>query len=135
MAVKIPILILFCFCFAGFLLSLLQLRVVLIMQVLLCGFNSFQMVLGRFRWFYFGLGRFRSFQLIPHFSKYGILTHFLAASCLVIYFRGQAVGMMCYQQIEYMGNVTVILVVMVQQRSVDWLLIFFPVCFQSQFVG
>ena len=75
MAVKIPVLILFCFCLLCSLknhlfciLCLLQLQVVLIIQALVDGFSSIQMVLGRFssffKWFQLVLGRFRSFWVV-----------------------------------------------------------------------
>ena len=60
MAIKIPILILAFVYFANFLLSLLQLEVVIIIQAFVYGFSSFWIV----------LDRFRSFQFVPHFSKY-----------------------------------------------------------------
>ena len=62
MAVEIPILICSPFVyFTIFLLSLLQLQVVLILYTLLDGFSSFQMVLVSFTWFQIVIGRFSSF--------------------------------------------------------------------------
>ena len=72
MAVKIPILIMFRFALLCrlkdhlfFVLSLLQLQVVLIIQALVDSFSSFQMVSACFRWFQVVLDGFSSFQLVP----------------------------------------------------------------------
>ena len=40
------------------------------MSVILAGFGSFWLVVGRFGWFWLVLGRFGSFWLVPRFSKY-----------------------------------------------------------------
>ena len=61
MAVKIPILILAFVYFANFLLSLLQLQVVIIIQDFVDDFRSFQLVLARFRSFQVVIGHFGLF--------------------------------------------------------------------------
>ena len=64
MAVKIPILILDFVYFANFLLSLLQLQVVINTQTFIDGFSSFQIVLARLRSFQIVLGLFSLFLLL-----------------------------------------------------------------------
>ena len=92
MTVKIPILILFCFCLLKIhlfcIVSLLQLQTVLIIQALGDGFRSLQDVLDRFRsfqfipqtvlacfrWFQLVLDGFRPFQIVlGRFSSFLIL--------------------------------------------------------------
>ena len=64
MEAKIRILILTFVYFANFLLSLLQLQVVINTQAFVDGFSSFQIVLARFRSFQIVLGRFSLFLLL-----------------------------------------------------------------------